>query len=163
MAFFEQPPSLTDYIVGKLKLTKREGDYDAFLALKGIPYPLRLIQQHLVGSTQRWSSEMKDGVLWLTQIELGTFSNTDREPFPLDGKTWIRDVNPASMPIRRKWREEDGKIIGEEHELEHERGGVKAITHIVVELKDGLVTVTMTDQASGTSFQELFTKCNMRN
>ena len=37
MAFFEQPPQLTDYIIGKMKLTKREGDYDGFLAAKGVP------------------------------------------------------------------------------------------------------------------------------
>ena len=45
MAFFEQPPQLTDYIIGKMKLTKREGDYDGFLAAKGVPYAIRLLKQ----------------------------------------------------------------------------------------------------------------------
>ena len=44
----------------------------------------------------------------------------------------------------------------------HERGGVVSITRIEVELNDGLVTVTVTAQASGASFRELFTKCSMR-
>ena len=95
MAFFEQPPQLTDYIIGKMRLTRREGDYDGFLAAKGVPYAIRLLKQIPVGATQRWASEVKDGVLWLTQTELGTFSNTEKEPFPLDGKTWVRDVAPS--------------------------------------------------------------------
>ena len=162
MAFFEQPPQLTDYIIGKMKLTRREGDYDGFLAAKGVPYAIRLLKQIPVGATQRWASEVRDGVLWLTQTELGTFSNTEKEPFPLDGKTWVRDVAPSGMPVRRKWTEDGGRMVCEEHELEHERGGVVSITRIEVELKDGLVTVTVTDQASGASFRELFTKCSMR-
>ena len=162
MAFFEQPPQLTDYIIGKMKLTKREGDYDGFLAAKGVPYAMRLLKQIPVGATQRWASEVRDGVLWLTQTELGTFSNTEKEPFPLDGRTWVRDVAPSGMPVRRKWTEDGGRMVCEEHELEHERGGVVSITRIEVELKDGLVTVTVTDQASGASFRELFTKCSMR-
>ena len=40
MAFFEQPPQLTDYIIGKMRLTRREGDYDGFLAAKGVPEAL---------------------------------------------------------------------------------------------------------------------------
>ena len=40
--------------------------------------------------------------------------------------------------------------------------GEKGFSGIEVELKDGLVTVTVTDQASGASFRELFTKCSMR-
>ena len=95
MAFFEQPPQLTDYIIGKMKLTKREGDYDGFLAARGVPYAIRLLKQIPVGATQRWASEVRDGVLWLTQTELGTFGNTEKEPFPLDGKTWVRDVAPS--------------------------------------------------------------------
>ena len=162
MAFFEQPPQLTDYIIGKMKLTKREGDYDGFLAAKGVPYAMRLLKQIPVGATQRWASEVRDGVLWLTQTELGTFGNTEKEPFPLDGRTWVRDVAPSGMPVRRKWTEDGGRMVCEEHELEHERGGVVSITRIEVELKDGLVTVTVTDQASGASFRELFTKCSMR-
>ena len=53
MAFFEQPPQLTDYIIGKMKLTRREGDYDGFLAAKGVPYAIRLLKQIPVGATQR--------------------------------------------------------------------------------------------------------------
>ena len=78
-------PRLTDYIIGTMKLTRREGDYDAFLALRGVPYPVRLVLQNLVGSTRRWASEMKHGVLWLTETELGTFSDTAKAPVPLDG------------------------------------------------------------------------------
>ena len=78
-------PRLTDYIIGTMKLTRREGDYDAFLALRGVPYPVRLVLQNLVGSTRRWASEMKHGVLWLTETELGTFSDTAKVPVPLDG------------------------------------------------------------------------------
>ena len=75
-------PRLTDYIIGTMKLTRREGDYDAFLALRGVPYPVRLVLQNLVGSTRRWASEMKHGVLWLTETELGTFSDTAKAPLP---------------------------------------------------------------------------------
>ena len=67
---------------------------------------------------------MKDGVLWLTQTELGTFSNTEKEPFPLDGKTWVREVAPSGMPVRRKWTEDGGRMVCEEHELEHARDAV---------------------------------------
>ena len=56
-------PRLTDYIIGTMKLTRREGDYDAFLALRGVPYPVRLV----------------------LQTELGTFSDTAKAPVPLDG------------------------------------------------------------------------------
>ena len=62
MAFFEQPPQLTDYIIGKMRLTRREGDYDGFLAAKGVPYAIRLLKQIPVGATQRWASEVKAGV-----------------------------------------------------------------------------------------------------
>ncbi len=78
-------PRLTEYIIGTMKLTRREGDYDAFLALRGVPYPVRLVLQNLVGSTRRFASEMKHGVLWLTETELGTFSDTAKAPVPLDG------------------------------------------------------------------------------
>ncbi len=78
-------PRLTDYIIGTMKLTRREGDYDAFLALRGVPYPVRLVLQNLVGSTRRFASEMRHGVLWLTETELGTFSDTAKAPVPLDG------------------------------------------------------------------------------
>ena len=43
-------------------------------------------------------------------------------------------------------------MVCEEHELEHERGGVVSITRIEVELRRP-VTVTVTDQASGASFR----------
>ena len=171
-------PRLTDYIIGTMKLTRREGDYDAFLALRGVPYPVRLVLQNLVGSTRRFASEMKHGVLWLTETELGTFRDTAKAPVPLDGaarrpaasagamrrvasragKTWVRDVNPAGVPVRRRWAEAGGSLVCEERELEHE----DRVTRVEVAREGGLVAVTVTDQATGTSFRELFAKCGAR-
>ena len=79
-------PRLTDYIIGTMKLTRREGDYDAFLALRGVPYPVRLVLQNLVGSTRRFASEMKHGVLWLTETELGTRPERKRRSKPVKAK-----------------------------------------------------------------------------
>ena len=90
-------PRLTDYIIGTIKLTRREGDYDAFLALRGVPYPVRLVLQNLVGSTRRFASEMKHGVLWLTETELGTFSDTTKAPVPLDGAARRPAVSARAM------------------------------------------------------------------
>ena len=61
------------------------------------------------------------------------------------------------MPVRRKWTEDGGRMA-QEHELEHERAGPRS--RIEVELKDGLVTVTVTDPVGG--LLRSFTKCSMR-
>ena len=68
------------------------------------------------------------------------------------GKTWVRDVNPAGVPVRRRWAEAGGSLVCEERELEHE----DRVTRVEVAREGGLVAVTVTDQATGTSFRELF-------
>ena len=74
------------------------------------------------------------------------------------GKTWVRDVNPAGVPVRRRWAEAGGSLVCEERELEHE----DRVTRVEVAREGGLVAVTVTDQATGTSFRELFAKCGAR-
>ena len=42
-------PRLTDYIIGTMKLTRREGDYARVRGhvFRGLPYPVRLVLQNV--------------------------------------------------------------------------------------------------------------------
>ena len=138
-------PRLTDYIIGTMKLTRREGDYDAFLALRGVPYPVRLFSKSrpLRKVAARRPAVSARAMRWVASRA---------------GKTWVRDVNPAGVPVRRRWAEAGESLVCEERELEHE----DRVTRVEVALEGGLVAVTVTDQATGTSFRELFAKCGVR-
>ena len=67
-------------------------------------------------------------------------------------------MNPAGVPGRRRWAEAGERWVCEERELAHE----DRVTRVEVALEGGLVAVTVTDQATGTSFRELFAKCGVR-
>ena len=67
-------------------------------------------------------------------------------------------MNPAGVPVRRRWAEAGERLLCEERELAHE----DRVTRVEVAREGGLVAVTGTDQATGTSFRERFAKCGAR-
>ena len=111
----------------------------------------------LIGSTEEFSFETKDGTIWITKTDVGYMSNTVHPAKPLDGATWVDDTIVIG-PIKQQWKLADNKLVCMEQELGSD-GSVASTNEMVYEGTAGGFIITNTEQAQKKTFKAIYEKC----